>query len=116
MRVKVGRKRAKYKNVAAVGIDGFRYDSKQEMKYGDQLVRAKELGAVRLLLRQVPFWLPGGVRLVLDFVWVDDRGIAVFEDVKSEFTAKDTLFIAKRKLVEEHYDIEIGIVIGGVRQ
>lgn len=103
-------KRPKYGGEKAVGLDGFKYDSKKERDYGDKLVLAHQAGAVRLLLRQVPFHLPGGVKLVLDFLWVDELGRMHFEDVKAAPTAAKETFRAKVRMVEQLYDISVEVV------
>lgn len=104
-------KRPKYGGTQALGCDGFKYDSKKERDYGDRLLLAWQAGkGVRLLLRQVPFHLPAGVKLVLDFVWVDDDGLIHFEDVKSAPTAAKETFRAKVRMVEQVYDIKLDVV------
>ena len=103
-------RRSKYNARRTTGSDGFTYDSQHECDYGEKLVAAQKAGAVRLLLRQVPFYLPGGVKLVLDFVWIDEEGEMHFEDVKSKPTAAKETFRAKKRMVEHHYDIEIEVV------
>lgn len=109
MALKVGIRRRghKYNAKAAVGIDGFRYDSKGECAYGDQLVLRQRAGDIRLLLRQVPFHLPDGVRLVLDFVWVGRDGEMHFEDFKGMVLSD---FKIKKRICESLYDIKIEIV------
>lgn len=105
-RAKVKRRPHKYGAKAAVGIDGHRYDSKGEAMRANELEMARRNGDIRLLLRQVPFHLPGGTKLVLDFVWIDSDGNVVFEDFKGVET--DAFKIKKRE-VEAHYDIEITV-------
>ena len=109
MRVKIPRKN-KYGAVPTMGSDGFRYDSKRERNYGESLILRQKAGEIRMVLRQVPFYLPGKVKLVLDFVWVDASGLVHFEDVKSPPTAKLATFRAKSRMVETIYDIEIEVI------
>ena len=111
MRVRVP-KRSKYGSKPKVGSDGFRYDSQAECRYGEELLRRRQAGDVRMVLRQVPFQLPDGVRLVLDFVWIDKDGLMHFEDVKSPPTEAKSEFRAKRRMVEQIYDIVIDVVWG----
>lgn len=116
MRANVPRRRHKYNAKAAVGIDGFRYDSKGECRRGDELVLDWRVGEVRLLLRQVPFVLPGGTRMILDFVWIDRDHVIHFEDYKgSEATATDAWKVRKRE-VEAYYDIEIDVTYGRTKR
>lgn len=111
--IRIPGKRHKYNAKAAIGIDGFRYASKAERDYGDTLVAARDAGEIRLLLRQVPFHMPGNGRLVMDFVYVDKLGVLKIEDVKGMETSE---FKSKRRIVEQLYDIEIGIIKKGRRQ
>jgi hypothetical protein len=55
-------------------------------------------------LRQVPLHLPGGVKYVCDFQVFWQDGHVSFEDVKG---MKTPLYIAKKKIVEELYPIQI---------
>ncbi len=109
VRVKIPRKN-KFGAVKTMGKDGFRYDSKREMQYGETLMIEWQVGEIRMVLRQVPFYLPSKVKLVLDFVWVDSGGVMHFEDVKSPPTAKLASFRAKKRMVEQLYDITIDVV------
>ena len=87
--------------------DGKKFPSQLEMKYYHQLKRRQLAGEVIFFLRQVPFDLPGGVRYVTDFqVFLADGNIE-FVDTKGRDTP---LSIAKRKMVEEIYPINIKIV------
>ena len=109
LRAKIPRKN-KYGAVPTMGTDGFRYDSKRERNYGESLLMRQKAGEIRMVLRQVPFHLPGKVKLVLDFVWFAADGLAHFEDVKSPPTAKLASFRSKKRIVEQLYDIEIEVV------
>jgi len=87
---------------------GVRYDSKKEADYARNLDIYKEAGEVTQWLRQVPFYLPGGVRYVCDFLVFWKDGAAEFVDVKGMETAA---FKAKKKMVEALYaPIKITIV------
>ena len=84
--------------------DGIKFPSKAEAKRYIELKVLQEKGEVLFFLRQVPFHLAGGVKYVCDFMifWAD--GSVTIEDVKG---MKTTLYIAKKKMVESTYPIEI---------
>lgn len=79
-------------------LDGIKFDSKAEANYYGELKLRKMAGEVVQFLRQVPFYLPGGVKYVVDFVefWAD--GSVHFVDVKGQETES---FRAKKRMVEE---------------
>ena len=108
MRARVKR-RPKYNAKKAVGSDGFKYDSQAECRYGEKLLALWKAGTIPLLLRQVPFFLPGGIRYRLDFMWIDPEGEVQFEDVKGMETEG---FKIKKALVLDSYGIEIRCVKG----
>jgi hypothetical protein len=87
--------------------DQKKFPSKLERHYYDLLVNRQKCGDVIFFLRQVPFDLPGGVRYVVDFQVFLANGEVEFVDTKGKDTA---LSIAKRKMVEDLYPIEILIV------
>ena len=84
--------------------DGIKFPSKKERKRYLELKQLQELGEVAFFLRQVPFYLAGGVKYVCDFqvFWSDGR--VEFEDVKG---MKTPVYIAKKKMVEATYPIQI---------
>ena len=84
--------------------NGFRFDSKKEARYYDQLVSAEKAGVVLFFLRQVPFHLPGNVVYRVDFQVFMADGHVRFIDVKGYRTKE---YITKKKLVEAHYPVEI---------
>jgi hypothetical protein len=103
---RAGRRGNKY-GVAPKGertFEGFLFDSKAELHRFQELELLRRSGEVRLVLRQVPFHLPGGVRYVLDFlvVWADGR--LSFEDVKGHRTKE---YLAKKKMVEAIHRVTI---------
>jgi hypothetical protein len=99
-------KKNKYNAVATI-VDGFRFDSKKEAAYYSKVKLLKEKGEIVLLLRQVPFHLPGGVSYRLDFFELYSNGEVWFVDVKGRDTPMSKL---KRKQVEALYDITITLV------
>ncbi len=91
--------RHKYKAVRTE-TDGIKFDSKKEAAYYARLLLLMKTGEVVVFLRQVPFYLPGGVRYVCDFEIFMADGSVRFVDVKGVETAT---FKAKRRMVEEMY-------------
>lgn len=84
--------------------DGMKFDSKKERNRYLELKTLFDQGEIRMLLRQPRFDLPGGVKYYADFqiFWSDDT--VTHEDVKG---VRTPLYIAKKKMVEEIYQIEI---------
>lgn len=81
-------------------VDGIKFASKKEARYYLKLKLLKQTGEIILFLRQVPFYLPGGVRYVCDFQEFRADGTVHFIDVKGMETAT---FKAKKKMVEQLY-------------
>lgn len=88
-------------------MDGIRFDSKKEAGYYSQLKLRRQAGEVLFFLRQVPFHLPGGTKLVVDFVEFHTDGTVHFVDVKGTQTEQ---FKIKKREVEAVYPIEVKIV------
>lgn len=87
--------------------DGKKFPSRLERRYYDQLKIRQASGEVVFFLCQVPFELGGGVKYVCDFQVFLSDGTVEFVDTKGRDT---TLSIAKRKIVEDLYPVEIKIV------
>jgi hypothetical protein len=87
--------------------DGIKFPSKLEARYYNHLKFLQKQGDVVFFLRQVPFYLPGEVKYVVDFQVFWANGIVTFVDTKGKDTA---MSIAKRKMVEDLYPVEIEIV------
>lgn len=85
-------------------LDGIRFDSKKEAKYYQELKLRQMAGEIVFFLRQVPFYLPGGVTYRVDFQEFHADGTVHFVDVKGMRTQS---FIAKKKIVENLYPVEI---------
>ena len=81
-------------------LDGIRFDSKAEARYYTRLKIRKAAGEVVVFLRQVPFYLPGGIRYVCDFQEFHADGSVHFVDVKGMQTDS---FKAKKRMVEALY-------------
>jgi len=95
--------RSKYRNVRTE-VDGMRFDSKKESLYYRELKIQQACGTVHYFLRQVPFYLPGGVRYVVDFQVFYANGSVRYIDVKGKETA---MFKTKKRMVEALYPIQI---------
>lgn len=87
--------------------DGHRFPSKLEHRYFQYLQLLVKAGKLLFFMRQCPFHMPGGVKYLVDFVEFYTDGTIRFVDVKGVDTP---LSIAKRKIVEAIYPIEIEIV------
>ena len=80
-------KKSKYSNVrtAYKSTQGFEriYDSKGEARYAATLDHGIEAGLIKWWLPQVPIPLPGGVKLVVDFLvqWTDRLAFMDFKGV-----------------------------------
>lgn len=98
-------KASKYGNVRTV-VDGITFDSKREAEHYVALKAMRDSGAVLWFTRQVPFWLPGKVKYVADFVVVFADGRTEVQDVKSEGT-KTQVYKIKRKQMRECQNVEI---------
>lgn len=95
------KKRSKYGN-QVTWVGDVRFDSKREARYYEELLlRFRARALIFRPLRQVPFHLPGGVRYVVDFLFVDRDGIH-FVDVKGHRTSTYKL---KKKQVEDLYRV-----------
>ncbi len=80
------------------------FDSKKEARYWDEMQVLKRTGEVLMVLRQVPFDLPGGVKYRLDFQVFYADGNVEFVDVKGMRTE---VYKIKKKQVEALYPIQI---------
>lgn len=87
--------------------DGIKFPSKAEARYYGKLKARQEAGEIVFFLRQVPFYLPGGAKYVCDFQVFEADGTVHFLDVKGMQTP---VFIAKKKMVEALFPVEIELV------
>lgn len=94
-------------NAKPVNDDGHHFASKLEHRYHQQLLLRQRAGEVAFFLRQVPIHLPGGVKMVIDYLEFLSNGNAQFVEVKGQETP---LYIAKKKMVEALYPITINVV------
>lgn len=111
------KKPPKYRNTPTM-VDGIRFDSKKEADRWGELWYLEKARKIAGLSRQKKFPLHAvnaatGVKVVVghyvaDFVYRDlDRSADVVEDVKSEATRKNSLYVWKKK----HLEAQEGIVI-----
>ena len=91
-------------NAIMTELDGIKFQSKKEARYYSELKARVHLGEVKFFLRQVPFYLPGGVTYRCDFMEVWTNGDIRFIDVKGY---KTQVYINKKKTVEALYPIKI---------
>lgn len=94
-------------NAKAVVIDGVRFPSKRQARYYTELLIRQKASEVNFFLMEVPFQLPGNVKYRVDFAVFLTNGQIEWIDVKGFETQ---LFIAKKKMVEAIYGIEIKII------
>lgn len=87
--------------------DSIKFPSKLEKNYYEHLKLKQKAGEVLFFLRQVGFDIGGGVKYFCDFEVFYADGSVEFIDTKGQDTP---LSIAKRKIVEDNYPIEIKIV------
>ena len=100
-------KRQKYGN-RKVTVDGMKFDSQHEADYYfANLLILYRAGHLKLLVRQAPFDLPGGIKYVADFVTVDTEGNVAVIDAKSAITRKNRVYINKKKQMQAIWGIEI---------
>lgn len=102
-----------------VVVAGIKYDSKAESRRHQALLRLEQLGVIRDLRRQVTFTLVPSVRFdgakrqqppmvyIADFVYLDDKGLQVIEDVKGMQTPA---FKLKRHLLLALHGLHIKLV------
>ena len=95
--------RKKYRNQPTV-VDGIRFDSKREAAYYTHLKLRVLAGEIRYFLRQVPIHLPGGTRLVVDFLEFHRDGSVHYVDTKGRETEA---FKVKRREIQHHYPITV---------
>lgn len=99
--------KSKYNNVKAE-VGGIKYDSKKEANRALELAMLEKSGTIKNLKRQVRFEIvpktetERAVHYIADFVY-EDNGKLICEDVKSDATRKDKVYIIKRKLFKYLY-------------
>lgn len=99
-------KRHKY-GAIATERDGIRFDSILEADRYRELTLLKAAGEVTHFFRQTPIHLPGGTKLVIDFMVFWKGGRITYEDTKGRLTPS---FKIKRREVEYLYPFRITIL------
>jgi hypothetical protein len=105
--------RRKYGN-HRVSIDGYTFDSKKEGRRYTELKLLARAGKITKLMLQPAFTLQDAfvdrdgtphkrIVYLADFSYTDEQGRTVVEDVKSEATAKDKVYVLKKKLFLKRY-------------
>ena len=89
-------RRQKYGN-RRVEVDGMKFDSQHEAQVYAELMLRVRAGALKVVLRQVAFDLPGGIRYIADFLTIDHENRVTVYDAKSEITRKNRVYINKKK-------------------
>lgn len=108
-----GKKRAALKHKFGAKkdwVNDIRFDSKLEASYYRYLLSAIESGDVLLVLRQVPFHLPGGTILRVDFAVFWANGEVTFDDAKGVETDE---FKIKKREVEAIHGVTIRVIKKG---
>lgn len=94
-------------HAVATETDGINFSSKKEARVYQKLKLQQAAGEVVFFLRQIPFYLPGGVKYVCDFQVFYTAGYVRFLDAKGMQTES---FKAKKRMVEALFPVEIEIV------
>lgn len=103
---KAGQKRTKYGNRETRRGDK-RFDSKHEAAVYEELRLRCLAGEYLGLGLQVPFYLPGGIKYIADFVAFLPGGGYIVMDAKSEATRKDKVYRLKKKQMAACLGLEI---------
>lgn len=104
---KTSPKKPKYGNKKVI-VDCLKFDSIKEGNRYKTLKLLQEQKQVFILGMQIPFKLPGDITYIADFVYIDyTANKLVVEDVKSEATRKNRVYINKKKQLKALYGIEI---------
>jgi len=88
-------------------FDGIKFSSKKEANYYLKLKELKESGEILFFLRQVPLFLSGKTKYVIDFVEFWSNGDILFTEVKGFWTEMAKL---KLKQTEAIYPFKVNIV------
>ena len=97
------KRRNKYNNVK-IEIDGVKFDSKAEYKRFTELSLFQKVGKISELKKQVKFEFKDNngnniraIHYIADFTY-SEGGKFIVEDLKSKATAKDKVYILKKKM------------------
>lgn len=103
---KTGQRKTKYGNTETRRGDK-RFDSKHEAAVYEELRLRCLAGEYLGLGLQVPFYLPGGIKYIADFVAFLPGGGYMVMDAKSEATRKDKVYRLKKKQMAACLGLEI---------
>ncbi len=103
MAIRLNKIRHKY-SAKRTELDGIKFASKKEARRYEELKLLQISGDVVFFLRQVPLFLPGGIKHVIDYLIFWSSGTVTFEDVKGYDTPQGKM---KRTMVEAIYPIKI---------
>lgn len=92
---------SKYRNQPMI-YNGIRYHSKKEAEYAQSLDLLQRTGDLKWWTRQVPFYLPSGIKLVVDFGLCRKDGTFHLVEVKGMETQ---LWRVKMKLLKHFYPL-----------
>lgn len=104
---KNNKRKAKYNN-QKIEFDGMKFDSKKEYTRFNELMMMQRAGIIDELRRQVSFEIvpkngtERAAYYVADFVY-KEGGKKIIEDVKSQITKQNPVYVLKRKLVKNIY-------------
>ena len=104
--VQDGTRQSKYGN-QRTEVDGDVYDSKHEAQIAALLALDCKAGYYKGMARQVPFYLPGGVKYIADFVVFHTDGRYEVIDAKSEATKNNAVYRLKKRQMRECLGITI---------
>jgi len=109
------KKMSKYNNRKTYCLMRHLHDSKFEAGYCNRLLAMKQSGEIQHYDVQVPFWLPGGIKHIVDFVVKPGPDFSrEVHETKGFFTAVARL---KKKLFEEKYpDIPYKVIYQNKRR
>lgn len=98
--------RSKFKNLRCIAADGRRFASVLEKNYYEGLLLRWKAGDVVWFTCQMPFWLEGGVKYVLDFFVVEKDGFRLIDTTGYKTQTKTN----KLKQLESRYGLKVEIV------
>lgn len=102
----------KYRNKPTTDAEGVKHASKKQATRYRDLGLLMKSGEIVMLAREVRFRLPGNVQYVADHVFCNQRALMVIaelikdgditvEDVKSDATRKNAVYLIKKKQMRE---------------
>jgi len=100
------KKKTKFKNIRCRAADGTDFASRLERDYYEQLLLRWKAGDVLWFTRQVPFWLEGGVKFVVDFLVVMPNGVTLADTTGVLTQTKRN----KLKQLKARYGLHVDII------